>query len=690
MSAPPDQPSPASSALGQLWKSATTNPVPMPPWPSALRRGLIVAAIVAIGASTGYFSEAGTIAIGAMMVGFVDGPVPRRTLAGALLLVTVVITVVVFFSTLAAQTWWALPLLAVLALIYGTIAASGMITFAASMMSLIVAIVFSNIHGDITVAAQTALYLLIGCLIQGAVSLIAWHYEREAAIRRAVRLAVRSLGDFVVTEEGTGDAQLAAVSAQMNAERMLGAARLEHPRHEPYANLLVVLNWTRLCASNWLSVGDPTPKQRQAVAEALNGIAAEIGQQHHLLPESARTQLDSAGNQPWQDLVDRVHRLQTAGNDFAEAGLTAEDGGAATRRTGDSIAQRADRIYTPRQRLGALAVLFRPSSPMFHHGVQLAAAVGIAEAIVLIFHIDHGSWVVITVALLIKPDFATTIVRGALRIVGTIAAVIVIGGLLELTGNPQWLMVALLVVIAPLVMRWLATANYGLAAFAITALVLILMEAAQPSLDTALDRLVNTLIGTVIAVVVYLLWPSWSGDRLPALLANVVRAQQAWTNAVLSSLSRPDTADLPNLRRLALASRNAVILARPAAQAAVIEPHHSDSDPNAAQALLEACIHAASATLALEFEAWQSSQPGNTAAPITLDASKLEDQVNADFSEAMAALGHTEPGTQPVVPSPATSPESLGLTPTGDVVTDRALGLLIAATDSIAVAARLV
>ncbi len=616
----------------------------MPPWPSALRRGLIVAAIVAIGAFTGHFSEAGTIAIGAMMVGFVDGPVPRRTLAGALLLVTVVITVVVFLSTLAAQTWWELPLLAVLALIYGTIAASGMIAFAASMMSLVVAIVFSNIHGDITVAAHTALYLLIGCLIQGAVSLIAWHYEREATIRRAVRLAVASLGDFVLNQDGQVDAQLAAVSAQMNAERMLSAARLEHPRHDFYANLLVVLNWTRLCASNWLSVGDPTPKQRQAVAEALNRISAEVGQRNHRLPDSGLTQLDSAGNQPWQDLVDWVHRLQTAGSDFAEAGLTAEDSGGAARRAGDSIADRADRIYRPRERLGALAILFRPSSPMFHHGVQLAVAVGVAEAIVLFFHIDHGSWVAITVALV--------------------------------------------VVIAPLAMRWLATANYGLAAFAITALVLVLMEAAQPSLNTALDRLVNTLIGTVIAVAVYLLWPSWSGDRRLALLTNVVRAQQAWTTAVLASLSRPDAADLPNLRRLALASRNAVILARPAAQAAVIEPHHSDSDPNAAQALLEACIHAASATLALEFEARQGSQPGNTAKPIAVDASRLENQVTADFDNAMAALGHPEPGTQPVVPSPATSPESLGLTPTGDIVTDRALGLLIAATDSIAVAAR--
>ncbi len=662
----------------------------MPPWPSALRRGLIVAAIVAIGALTGHFSEAGTIAIGAMMVGFVDGPVPRRTLAGALLLVTVVITVVVFLSTLAAQTWWELALLAVLALIYGTVAGSGMIALAASMMSLIVAIIFSNIHGDVAVAAHTALYLLIGCLIQGAVSLIAWHYEREATIRRAVGLAVRSLGDFVLAKDGEGDAQLAAVSAEMNAERMLSAARLEHNRHDFYANLLVVLNWTRLSASHWLSVGDPTPTQRQAVAEALNRIAAEIGQQNQPLPESARAQLPGVGNQSWQALVDRLHRLQTAGSDFAEVGPTAADGGAVTRRAGGSIAERTDRIYTPRERLGALAVLFRPSSPMFHHGVQLAVAVGIAEAIVLIFHIDHGSWVAITVALVVKPDFATTVVRGTLRIAGTIGAVIVIGGLLELTGDPQWLMVALLVVIAPLVVRWLATANYGLAAFAITALVLILMEAAQPSLNTALDRLVNTLIGTVIAVAVYLLWPSWSGDRLPALLTSVVRAQQVWTTAVLASLSRPDAADPPNLRRLALASRNAVIMARPAAQAAVIEPHRSSSDPNAALALLEACIQAASATLALEFEAWQASQPGGSATAITLAGSKLEDQVSADFGNAMAALGHAEPGSQPVVSSTATSPESLGLTPTGDIVTDRALGLLIAVTDSIAVAARLV
>ncbi|MEI8084490.1 MAG: hypothetical protein WCI74_21840, partial [Actinomycetes bacterium] len=171
---------PATSAWTQLWRSLTSGPAPTSPWGSAVRRGLVVAAIMAVGAAMGELGHASVASIGALNLGLVAGAVPRRTLVRATLTVAALATVVTFVTALAAGTWWTVPLLVLIALVTGTVTGSGMVALNAGFMSLVTAIVFTNDPSDVGGAAVLAGLVLLGSLIQAVASILVWDRERRA------------------------------------------------------------------------------------------------------------------------------------------------------------------------------------------------------------------------------------------------------------------------------------------------------------------------------------------------------------------------------------------------------------------------------------------------------------------------------------------------------------------------------
>jgi hypothetical protein len=129
--------------------------------------------------------------------------------------------------------------------------------------------------------------------------------------------------------------------------------------------------------------------------------------------------------------------------------------------------------------------------------------------------------------------------------------------------------------------------------------VLLLIEAGEPDGVTILLRLENTLIGAVIAAIAYLVLPAWKSDNLTELVRQVVSAHRRWTAAVLSAAARGASPAL-SVRPEAQDARDAMLAARPSAEAALIEPHHPNCDPVAAMATLDACHRVAMATTSLE------------------------------------------------------------------------------------------
>lgn len=672
-------------------------------WPSAIRRGALVGLIVAIGAAIGEFPTAATISIGALNLGLIDPPVPRRLLARALITATVATALIAFVSAGVAGSWWAVPMLMVLAYLTGAIGSMGVVAFNTTFMSLVTAVLFTNDPGSWQNAAHLAFLVFIGSLLQCASTLLAWRYEREAAIRRALVNFGGQMRSFALTKTDVSAAHLSAANAQINVERLLDSAGLSPRREQRFRDLLDEMCWTRLCISNWIGTGHPTSAQRDHVAAILDHVDAELTSRPtrgesaaastgHSLPAPESIAARATEDPAWVTLTTQLTKLREATDHFRNhpEGFADPEATPADPRHLNQAAVAAVRA--------TVATMIKPGSAGFRHAIRLALAVGIAEAIALAFSVERGYWIVLTVVMVVKPDFTTTLVRGILRVAGTAAAVIVAGGVLNLTDSPQWLMVFAIFLFAPLTMRWM-TANYAFASFAIGVTVLFLIEAGEPEASPIWLRLENTLIGAVLGFAAYLVLPRWSGDNIRSLLQRVISSQQQWTSSVVGGLGSA-TYDRQQARTAGEAARNQMLAARPVVEAAVIEPHRAQCDAAAALTVLDACEQAAMATLALEVQVLEN--PGADAPAVAPDlqgpSQRLLEHLDRDFANVETLVaGDTESASPANANAPSASSQlaaQFGTSATSpdsswpDSRSARAVDLLIASADATVSAAR--
>ncbi len=652
---PSESPASLPSARTQLWVAMTARQPSASSWLSAIRRGLLVALIAAIGAAVGEFSTAAIVAIGALNLGLVDAAVARRTLARTLLIAAVLCAFVAFFASLSSGTWWTVVLLVALAYVLGTIAGLGLTASTATFLTMVTAIIFTNDPGDVSGAARYALLVLIGGLLQAASSLLAWRYERDASLRRKLTLTIDALVGLAMSADSHHEFRFTATARELAAQQAIDAAHLPPDRRDEFDTLLTEINWARVCLSSWVTATDPSPADRQQVADRLR--AAKRNLEHR---PSSRGASDGLAYRPaatlegptGEALDEQLTTLERQTQHLADLGLTTPVAGSAPSTTSPtpsrtptpahsgastapeaSTASGADYGLGPRARFHVLINVLRPGSSTFRQGLRLAVAIGVAQSLALILDLDRGYWLPLTVVMVVRPDFSTTLIRGALRVAGTVAAVVLVGTLLDATGNPEWLMVTLLVVFAPLVMRWIS-ANYVFGSFAISATVLILLEAGEPAASTIEVRLINTLIGVAVAVVAYLLVPSWSGERLVPALLDMLETQRAWTNATIATLTgKPGPTS--DLRTLGQHSRNAVLAVAPLIDKVALEPHRAQCNPQSAYALLTACHRAAIATFTLEVAARANSELVTSSAL----ANTISD-ITTNFDIAAASLQH--------------------------------------------------
>ena len=580
-------------AVGQAFRVSVESTVAVTTWPSALRRGLLVGLIALIALLTNHQTQGFAIAIGALNLGLVDGVIPKRSLAQVFTLVTIGTGVVCFVSSMVAGTWWSLLLLVVLAYVYGCLSGSGFIAMHAAMITLITGIVFSNDPGDLQQAATAAVCAVIGCVIQAASGLLAWRYDRKAAMRRSLGTLLQSIAALARFGVPNSDLAYRAATREMAAERMLTSGRFDPQVHDYYANIIRRANWFRMALATWATLPEESttriPAYKDAIAEILTELDARLRSTHRHAAELPALPRDD--DPIWNTVVDRLVGLIEAVN----APIAAHSSG-----TPDtSVANRAESGRSLGDRIMPWLALLKPGGGRAQHGMRLALAMGIAQTLTLALHIDRGYWLSVTVLICLQPDFASTLTHGALRAVGTLGGVLVIGIATWITDGSALILTLIVLVATPLVMK-LQTANYGLEAFFITCVVAGLLESVDPSDQTLWLRLSNTLAGFAIALAVYLVWPKWKSDGLSAGLTKVIDTHRVWMNSVLQSLRSPASADTAKLRALGLEARNISLTVRPDAEAAVIEPHRIEQDPRAALELLDACHTFGLAALAIE------------------------------------------------------------------------------------------
>ncbi len=161
------------------------------------------------------------------------------------------------------------------------------------------------------------------------------------------------------------------------------------------------------------------------------------------------------------------------------------------------------------------------------------ASIGVAEVIRQSVSVERSYWVVLTVAIVLRPDLGSVFARALQRGIGTVVGA-VLGAVILILIPPGPLLLVPVAVFAAL-LPYGRERNWGLfehvpdpagrAAH---------RPAAAARLGLALDRLIDTLIGCAIVLLVgYAPWPSSWHAHLPLQLATALDMVAGYTDQAL-------------------------------------------------------------------------------------------------------------------------------------------------------------
>jgi uncharacterized membrane protein YccC len=179
-----------------------------------------------------------------------------------------------------------------------------------------------------------------------------------------------------------------------------------------------------------------------------------------------------------------------------------------------------------RERLGALGDRLT-SRITGTYALRLMVCVGVAGVVSEVLPLTRSYWVVLTVAIVLKPDFGSVFARAVQRGLGTVVGAVLGAVILVLVPYGPWLLLPFAVLAA--LLPYGRSRNFGLMATFLTPLVVLLIDLLAPGgWRLAEDRLIDTLLGCAIVLLVgYAPWPmSWQAhlpDQFAATIRDVAR-----------------------------------------------------------------------------------------------------------------------------------------------------------------------
>jgi uncharacterized membrane protein YccC len=168
--------------------------------------------------------------------------------------------------------------------------------------------------------------------------------------------------------------------------------------------------------------------------------------------------------------------------------------------------------------------------------IRLMLCTGVAAVISEVLPLARSYWVVLTVGIILKPDYGSVFARAVQRGVGTVIGAVLGAVILALVPYGPWLLLPFGVLAAML--PYARARNFGLVATFLTPLVVLLIDL----LDTggwhlAEARLVDTVLASVIVLVVgYAPWPSAWQAHLPGQFAETLRTVCAYMDSALVAM----------------------------------------------------------------------------------------------------------------------------------------------------------
>lgn len=274
-----------------------------------------------------------------------------------------------------------------------------------------------------------------------------------------------------------------------------------------------------------------------------------------------------------------------------------------------------DEFLPPRPyRLRLIRRHLRLTSPIFRYALRLTAAMlcAFALAAMLTKYFSHGSWILLTVAVIMRANYSATRQRQKDRLIGNLIGCVLAAVALHLLNDAALL--ALYFASIALAHAY-APVRYLITSVAACVMALLMMHFLSPTGGSMLaERLLDTGLGAAIAALFSFLLPYWERQDLPQLSAALLRASRKYARQALKRnppeqnyrLARKDLFDAGAdfagaLRRLAsepgsreadiarlqsFLSANYRMMAQLAALHVLLHMRGRDLDPATAEALL--------------------------------------------------------------------------------------------------------
>ncbi|WP_452225846.1 FUSC family membrane protein [Lacinutrix cladophorae] len=182
-------------------------------------------------------------------------------------------------------------------------------------------------------------------------------------------------------------------------------------------------------------------------------------------------------------------------------------------------------------RFNILLQHFSLKSPMLRHALRLSITILLGFLLGSILDLKNAYWIVLTIIVIMRPNYGLTKERSKNRIIGTIIGALIATSIVLLTKNTTIYMV--LAVTSLTFAFSLIQQSYKVGAAFITIHIVFVYSLIEPNAFAVIQyRVIDTVIGASLAVLAnYLLFPSWEYKNLDTVIIDVISSNKNYLEA---------------------------------------------------------------------------------------------------------------------------------------------------------------
>ncbi len=596
---------PPDSMRAKLFSTLLATRPAQLPWMVLVRNTAAVVLPLVWGIGSGSVLAGIAVSIGALVTMYSDEPGPYRERLTRLLAVSAAGGLATFLGLTLNHHLPALLLASLAIGFFGALlVAFGDAIARVGMTSMILLVIATDLPAPtLTAALHLTADVTAGGLLLTLFSIAAWPLQRYGPERAALSSVYRGLAAMARGGAHDDGSALELTGGMTDLQHtLLGPHRARGPVMEYFGVMLELAERIRLelmalgAQALDAQIGPLVQREAAALLDAIAGAIVAGGDPARAMSGAVQAlqsaerraagQEASVPSAPWRHLQALSGQLAAAARNAARAGIQGAKRAVAEDRQLPSALR-------PQSSLAVFTASLTPRSAAFRHAIRTAVCFSLALWLGRILPIKHGYWLPMTVAIVLRADYAGTLSYGLLRMAGTVLGLVLTTALVLVLPANAWIHLAVLAALCA-GYRYLGNVHYAAAVACLTGLVVLLLafvgERPEP---TVIARLVDTVLGSVVALAAYGLWPTWEKGRAREMVAQSLQAYAAY----LASIA---TGDAPERHAARQGARVARINAEASVKRLLAEPATPPALAELAQSLLTNGNRLARAIMTLE------------------------------------------------------------------------------------------